>query len=439
MTFARIRPLLLPGLAAVAAVAAAPPAVAIKRNPTGVNVSSQGATTVFITFGDLRDQVPAEAFWCGDLVPAAPAVGQMCRPGTIYGRLPLRYDLSRSTSPSAFSDVMSIPPNVARRAYDAAAAGATSTFFYVRRFVSTAGGPDEFVAVTCRLTGGGARTPLALLDVQLRFEGNNPVTQVTAGRTPPRLYADLTYNGTGRLKGRWEVVMPGDDLPTEQDLLPEGSLPVDQRAQQRRYTQLGTFNELLPPTGRARLAGPAPAALPVAVEGLYQVLLRIEASDDKEGDTDLGAAGAGSGVVHTGGLAGFPMPVLRYYVGSAADVALPDAGKVPAHVLPKAGAAASLGTPVTFSWAAVRQAAFYRLELRDAQGTVLLSALLRPGVESYRTPPWLKEKAQPGRFEWRVTALDVDGAPMSDSGWRGLVLAAPAGPAPPSPTPAPAG
>ena len=33
-----------------------------------------------------------------------------------------------------FTDIMSIPPNVARRAYDAAAAGATSTFFYVRRF-----------------------------------------------------------------------------------------------------------------------------------------------------------------------------------------------------------------------------------------------------------------------------------------------------------------
>jgi hypothetical protein len=70
---------------------------------------------------------------------------------------------------------------------------------------------------------------------------------------------------------------------------------------------------------------------------------------------------------------------------------------------------------------AVRQASWYRLELRDAQGAVLLSALLQPGLESYRTPGWLKEKAPPGRLEWRVTALDAEGAPMNDSGWRGLL------------------
>lgn len=405
---------------ALASALLAPPADAIQRSPTGVNVNSQGATTVFITFGGLRSQVPAEAFWCGDVISASPAIGQMCRPGTIYGRLPIRYDLSQSTGPASFTDIMSIPPNVARRAYDAAAAGATSTFFYVRRFTSTIGGPDEFVAVTCRLTGGGARTPLALLDVQVRFDGNNPVTQLAAGERPPRLYADLAYNGSGRLKGRWEVVLPGDDLPTTQDLLPEGSLPVEQRPHQKRYTQVGTFNEMLPPTGRARLAGPDPARLPFVTEGLYLVLLRIEASDDKEGDSDLAFAGAGTGVVHSGGLAGFPMPVLRYYVGSAPDLALPDAGRAPSHLLPKADAAFEFASPVTFSWVAVRQAAYYRIELRDAGGAVVLSALLPPGIESYRTPPWLRDKTRPGRLDWRVTALDAEGAPMSDSGWRGL-------------------
>ena len=405
---------------ALASAALALPATAIERSPTGVNVNSQGATTVFITFGGLRNQVPSEAFWCGELVPAAPAIGQACRPGTIFGRLPLRYDLSKSTSPASFTDIMSIPPNVARRAYDAAAGGATSTFFYVRRFTSTVGGPDEFVAVTCRLTGGGARTPLALLDVQLRFDGNNPVTQLATGQAPPRLFADLVYNGSGRLKGRWEVVLPGDELPTAQDLLPEGSLPVEQRPFQKRYTQVGTFNEQLPPTGKARLPGPDPARLPVGGEGLYQVLFRVEASDDKEGDSDLGAAGAGTGVVHSGGLAGFPMPVLRYYVGSAPDLATADAGAGPAHLLPLADARVDGASAVTFSWVAVRQAAFYRFELRDARKAVLLSALLQPGVESYRTPSWLKEKATPGRLEWRVTALDVEGGAMSDSGWRGL-------------------
>ncbi len=38
----------------------------IKVNPTGVNVNTNGATTVFLSFGRLVDQVPVEAFWCGE-------------------------------------------------------------------------------------------------------------------------------------------------------------------------------------------------------------------------------------------------------------------------------------------------------------------------------------------------------------------------------------
>ena len=57
------------GLALLAATSVAE--AAIRRDPNGVNVNAGGATTVLITFGGLRDQVPAEAFWCGELVPAA--------------------------------------------------------------------------------------------------------------------------------------------------------------------------------------------------------------------------------------------------------------------------------------------------------------------------------------------------------------------------------
>ena len=35
----------------------------IQRNPTGVNVNANGATTVFITFGNLEGYVPVEAIW----------------------------------------------------------------------------------------------------------------------------------------------------------------------------------------------------------------------------------------------------------------------------------------------------------------------------------------------------------------------------------------
>lgn len=158
----------LAGLVGVVLTAA--PARSIDRHPTGVNVNAQGGTSVFITFGGLADQVPVEAAWCGALIPATPDLGFKCDPATLFGRLPLRFDRSRlQAGGSVFTDIMSIPPSVARRAYQAAARGEDSAFFYVRRFESLSGGPDEYVFVTCRMTGGGARTPLSLVDVKLAF------------------------------------------------------------------------------------------------------------------------------------------------------------------------------------------------------------------------------------------------------------------------------
>src|SRR5690606_30136315 len=61
-------------------------AAAISRDPNGVNVNAQGATSVFITFGGLQQQLPVEATWCGELIPAAPDIGFKCDPATIYGR-----------------------------------------------------------------------------------------------------------------------------------------------------------------------------------------------------------------------------------------------------------------------------------------------------------------------------------------------------------------
>ncbi len=157
----------------------------IRVHPVGVNVSSQGATTVFLTFGGLRNQVPVEAFWCGDLVSAAPDIGTRCNPATIFGSLPLRFDQSQPSGIAGFTDIMSIPSSVARRAYQAARSGQMSSFYYVRRFASTVGGRDEFVAVTCRMAGGGARTPLSLLDVQLSFASGAPIEYVSSGGLLP--------------------------------------------------------------------------------------------------------------------------------------------------------------------------------------------------------------------------------------------------------------
>lgn len=401
-------------------VAAAAHAQQIMVNPTGVNVFAHGATSVFLTYGPIRNYVPAEACWAGELIPAAPALGLKPDPATLFGCLPARYDRSTSSQVSAFTDVMSIPPSVALRAYQAAVSGADSRFFYVRRFVSTVGAPDQFVAVTCRLTGGGARTPFSLTDVKLSFDVDTPVLLVKPGEPLPKIKAEITYTGTGRLKGRWEVVLPGEEVPSETDLLTEATLPIERRPSQRRFTQLSRFDVFMPPVGRYTLNGPDTSRLPTTVEGPYLVLLRVEASDDKEGDSDLAAVSAGPGVVHSGAVAGFPVPPLRYFVGSGVSAPV---GTV-TLLLPIENEVRVSDKPIDFNWNGVPRAAVYRLELASAEGDVLLSALLQPGATTYHAPSWLKDKTANGSLRWRVTALDESGNSISESAWRLLRLVA---------------
>jgi hypothetical protein len=401
----------------------------IRVSPTGVSVNVQDATTVYLTYGGVLQRTPADAEWCGELMNAAPDIGGRCDPTTVYGRLPLRYDHSRLNLSGAFTDIMSIPASVTRRAYRAARNGKTSTFFYVRRFVSATGGPDEYVAVTCRLTGGGARVPFALTDVQVDFEPATPVLFVRPGVTPPALAAKIRYNGTGHLTGRWEVVLPGEPLPSTDDLLTEATLPAEERGSQRRFTQLERFDVFLPPNGggTVKLGGPDPHRLPANVEGAYLVLLRIEATDDREGDSNLDAAGAGTGIVHSGAVAGFPMPVLRYVVGAGESgleaTVSPRALRL---LLPRANAQVSADSSFEVSWIEEWRAGWYRVEFETAGGTPVLDAVVRPGVGAYRAPSFLAARAASQPIRWRVLQFDPLGTEVKRSPWRPLAFVAPA-------------
>ena len=416
-------------LGAMAAFIVSEAEAQVRVSPTGVSVNVQDATTVFLTFGGVKQRAPADAEWCGDLVSAAPDVGLKCDPATLYGRLPLRYDRSRLSATGAFTDIMSIPSSVSRRAYFAARDGKKSTFFYVRRFVNTAGGPDEYVAVTCRLTGGGARVPFALTDVQVDFEPTAPVLFVKPGVKPPPLAAKIRYNGTGRLTGRWEVVLPGEVLPSTDDLLTEATLPPEQRGQQRRFSQLERFDVFLPPNGggTVTLAGPDPTRLPVNVDGAYLVLLRVEATDDREGDSDLGAAGAGTGIVHSGAVAGFPMPVLRYVVGAAeSGLEAASSQRGLRLLLPRADARLSADSSFDVSWVEEWHAGWYRVEFETPDGAPVFDAIVRPGVAAYRTPSFLAARAAGKALRWRVLAFDPLGSEMKRSQWRTMLPASPA-------------
>ena len=394
----------------------------IQRHPTGVNVNAQGASTVFITFSNLAGYVPVEAIWCGALVPASPDLGDRCDPSTVYGALPIRFAQTRASGNDALTDVMSIPPSVARRAYQSAAAGDESRFFYVRRFVDPSGfGPDQFVAVTCRLTGGGARTPFALLDVQLSFSTKDPVLSVAVGEEPVPVVADIAYNGTGSLVGRWEVVRPGDAPPTAFDLLTEGTLPLELRGTQRRFLELERFHVFLTPTGTVTLDGPDLSRLPTDVPGLYQILLRIEATGDKEGDSDLAGIGAGNGIATSGAVAGFPIPALRYVVGAGGEVGV--AGTRIRQLYPTPDSTLAPGQVPIFSWTHAASAHFYRLEVREPGAPEpALSALLSSATASYAGPPWLGEESAAGSLEWRVVGLDSRGDRVQATDWRRFSL-----------------
>ncbi len=393
----------------------------IRVNPTGVNVNSQNPTTVFLTFGPIpAGYVPAEALWCGQLIPATfPALGQQCRPGTIYGSLPARLNRSRTSGNQGFTDIMGIPSSVVRRAYQAAQRGGDAGFFYVRRFVSTNGDPDQFVAVTCRMGSGGARTPFALTNVEIQTPSEKPILFINSGEKFPKIYADIKYNGTGRLKGRWEIVQPGEEPPADRDLLTEATLPVEQRAAQKRYTQISRFNHFLPPTGEFKLPLELNGRVPTLAEGQYLLLLRIEAVDDKESSSNLTSVGVGNGVVQAGAVASFPMPVLKFFVvGKDAKTAWEDT----ALLLPQKETPIDLTKPLVFNWNHLENAAAYRLEVLDAENNPILSAMLLAPSKSYQAPSWFWKRFAAKNPSWRVVALDGNGKELSKTKIQRLVM-----------------
>lgn len=455
---------------ALAALAPPPPALAVTSvHPFGVNVRAAGPTTVFLTFRALdTGEVPLEAFWCGEVQPALVAANPQlqlpfpvqtrnpCVPGTVFGRLPASVDRARTSSSGGvtnLTDIMAIPASVARRAWQDAKAGANSAFFYVRRFVGPAG--ERFVIVTCRMSGGGARVPLALTDVRLAFaiDGVQPtILALARDERAPRAAARIRYNGNGTLRGRWEVVQPGDVQPEVDDLLTEATLPAERRALQRRWTMVERFERALPPTGEVVLPGPDPARVPTGADGAYTLLLRIEVSDDKEGNSDTG----GGRIALAGGVAAFPMPVLRYMVGggaagpgSAAPVLLtPAAGRwagPPDGLGVAAGPSAASGTSrsssdtIEFTWADPAGAALLRFELRRDGASVtnttatttavpaveataeVVSAFIRPGVGRYTPPPWAMAGERGRALRWRVGSLGANGEELGASDWRTLV------------------
>jgi hypothetical protein len=377
----------------------------ISVSPAEARVYSQGATSALLTYSNLGPRLPAEATFCGALISTAPGLGMKCDPSAIFGRLPQRYNQSRLSRNNTFTDIMSVTTAVARLAYLDALCGSTGIFFYVRRFAGPAGIGDQYVPVTLRLGGNGASVPFSITNVRLLWDGGKAtVPFVKSGERLPRITAEIFYTGSGRLVGRWELVKPGEALPSERDLLSEAALPVEERGTQRRFSELKRFNVFLLSNGSTTIPGPENWRIENTVNGMYLLLFRLEAAPD-------GLNGA---------VAGFAMPVLRYYVGTG-GVAQNDQFNAADNSLAPADQASFIASESILStWPQVPQAKYYRLVFENLTDAVVFSAVLTRDSRSYRAPSWLL--GQPGNniLHWRVLAFDAGGALLNETPRRTL-------------------
>ena len=235
-------------------------------------------------------------------------------------------------------------------------------FFYVRRFVGTTGGADEFVPVTLRLAGNGA----------------------------------------------------------QRDLLPQSSLPAEEHGTQHRFTEVKRFNVFLPPGGRTIIPGPDNALIDKTVEGKYLLLLRIEAAQDGLNRSKLSAVGAGPGTIDSGGVAGFAMPALRYYVGTGGDTQADEFNAVENQLAPADQAEFGASQAILFSWPTVPEAKYYRFVVENAAGAEVFSAILLHDARTYRAPSWLLKEANSDLLRWRVLAFDAKDTKLSETSMRTL-------------------
>jgi len=112
------------------------------------------------------------------------------------------------------------------------------------------------------------------------------------------------------------------------------------------------------------------------------------------------------------------LPALRYYVGSGTGLPAPN-GK-PELLGPDDNAVLPSSGGLEFRWSQIEGASLYRIELRDTDDSLVMSAIALPGKGSYLAPSWLKDKLKDGVVKWRVVAFDRAGEQLSESPTRRL-------------------
>jgi hypothetical protein len=181
--------------------------------------------------------------------------------------------------------------------------------------------------------------------------------------------------------------------------LSEASLPIEERGTQKRYTLLSRFNVNLPPGGRYTLPGPENWRIDKTIEGMYLLLFRVEVSDAVNSVSNTGVT-----IISSGGVAGFQMPTLRYYVGNSSNA---DVNQVTNIAI--GGDLAGEIPPIILTWKAVENTKLYRLEIEDEEGKRVFSAVTLPTSKMYQLPSFIQNLTASKQLKWKVSAIGEDG------------------------------
>ena len=282
-------------------------------------VSPNADTSVYVSYVMKGADAPVQGYFCSQLLAGVTPLDQYpaspCQRGS---ELMVEPDSQFSMiSEKSARETLTVTGDVSLYMYQRLRPLGQSTFYVIRRFsgAPAAGGlpgKSTFIAVPLRLSGAPSQMPLTFSKVELTFQhngGRQPMRVVTRDTSVGPLVATVDYQGTGLLKGRWEVVQPGDPEPTRLDLMTQASLDPELQLQQQRYLEVGTFEQTLYAGRRVVVPGPAPDALPTSQPGRYLVLWRPEATPSN--NSRLGGRAVD---LPSGGMASFPMPTLTYYV-----------------------------------------------------------------------------------------------------------------------------
>ena len=346
-----------------------------------------------------------EALWCGELLSATPAVGLHCDPATAV-RPTSRRDTTFREQVADELHRRHVDSRVGRAAaYQAAQRGATSTFFYVRRFDSTAAGPTNTSPSRADSPAAARESPFSLTDVHLEFDGDDgcrsssPVSchrrfrRVSPTTAPDALSVDGRSFCPEKTRRRFR--------PAHRSIASPGRTWIATAIHAARAIQHFSAARRTRHASRADLH-----RLPTSVEGTYRVLLRIEATDDREGDSNLDDAGAGTrnrAQRRGGWISPSGASLRRRRRGRAHPDRRTSApfASVAARRRQRERGAAARGV----DGRARDVRSFLPCRIRDTRRSAAVRRLLPRSARRYEAPWWIVERSAATGIRWRVTGL----------------------------------